>query len=183
MMRIRALAGRSGVAEQLPEHRFVVVAVVPLPHPFVQIRVEPTLRDRMVRPAHVVFEVPEEPFNRVRVNAATDIHTLTVVDTAVLEALLSELAVLDELVCVDHRSGQDESLDVPAQRCGAHVGNHHRSDVALALHHAEDRRLEGMVGSSATARRSTAALRAEVWNCDSDLGPVRAPSVARDLRN
>jgi hypothetical protein len=29
-------------------------------------------------------------------------------------------------------------------------------------------------------------LRADValcWNCDSDLGPVRAPSVARDLRN
>lgn len=94
--------------KQLPEHRFVVVAVIPLPHPLVEVRVEPTFRDRVVRSAHVIFEVPEESLNRVGVDAATDVHTLAVVDAAVAESLLPELAVLDELVRVDHRSRQDE---------------------------------------------------------------------------
>jgi hypothetical protein len=77
----------------------------------------------VVRSAHIVFEVPEETFNRVRVDGAADVQALTVVDASMLESFLTQLAVLDELVRVDHRSWQDKLLDRPAQRCGGHVGN------------------------------------------------------------
>jgi hypothetical protein len=99
--------------EQLPEHRFVVIAMVPLPDPFIQIGVEPSLRDRVVGSAHVVFEVPEESFNRVGVDAATDVYTLSVVDAAVAESLLPELAVLDELRPCRPSSGRTNRLMLP----------------------------------------------------------------------
>src|SRR5436853_3068602 len=49
-----------GVAEQGAEHRFVVVAVVPLPDPPVQVAGKPLGRDGVVCAANVRLEVPEE---------------------------------------------------------------------------------------------------------------------------
>jgi hypothetical protein len=57
----------------------------------------------------------------------------------------------------------------------------HRSpwNTRLRLHSAMQRSVE----LPAATRRDLGAVAAVCWNCDSDLGPVRAPSVARDLRN
>jgi hypothetical protein len=67
-------------AEKLAEHRLVVVAVVPLPHPFVEVATEPPLRNGVMRSAHVGLEVPEEAFDGVCVDVAADVDALRVPD-------------------------------------------------------------------------------------------------------
>src|SRR5688572_4419898 len=78
------------VREYLPEERRFVLPVVELPDPLVQVRVEPAARNRVVGAAYVVLEVPEEPFDRVRMHVTADVDVLLVVDAAVAVTLAAK---------------------------------------------------------------------------------------------
>ena len=90
-----------GIRQKCPEHRFVVVAVVPLPDPLVQVPRHPPGRDVVMRPAHIGLEVPEETFDRVRMHVAFDIDALRMTDAAELEAVPFERVVATPIVGTD----------------------------------------------------------------------------------
>jgi len=60
---------------------------------FLEVRVEPAAGNGVVRSAHVVLEVPEEPFDGVGVDVPGDVDALGVVDAAVEVPVLGDAAV------------------------------------------------------------------------------------------
>jgi hypothetical protein len=101
----------------LLEHRFVVVAAVPLPHPLVEVGAKPALRHGVMRSAKVGLKVAEEPFDGVRVDVAADVNALTVLDAAErVTALTLQSVVAAPIVRERERCGQDELAELPLDR-------------------------------------------------------------------
>lgn len=98
----RCLDRRGCVQQERAEHGLVVVAVVPLPDPFVQVAGKPTGRDRVMGAAHVGLEVAEEALDGVRVYVALDVDALRVADAA---ELVDACAVEDVVAAPRSRTG------------------------------------------------------------------------------
>src|SRR5689334_626456 len=102
-----------GVGQKLAEHGFVIVSVVPLPHPLVEVGTEPSRGDGVMGSANVRLEVTEEPFDGVGVDVAADVDPLRVANPAML-VVARDGVVRAVFVREDHRPRQDELMELRA---------------------------------------------------------------------
>lgn len=92
--------------QQRGERRSGIVPVVVPPGVFVEVALQPFAGHAVVVSGDAVLDVPEEPFDGVRVDVPARVNALRVPDRAVRRMGLMQVAIPDPFVGVDRASGE-----------------------------------------------------------------------------
>src|SRR5438132_4200146 len=132
---------RSRRPDQLAEHWHVRVPAVVAPRPFVQVTLQPLVRDGVMRASHAGLEQPEEAVDGLRMHVPVHVDAGVVVDPAVRVAALPKPLVDLVFVRVYHRAGQEELPRFRLDDRGSTIWHDLRADTPAPLDRSEYDRL------------------------------------------
>src|SRR6266511_5899075 len=96
----------NGFIEQFLEHAPVGVAAVVAPRPFVQVALQPLVRDGVMRSPNARLEQAKEPVDGLGMHVPVNVDAGAMLDSAVRVALLAEPLVRLVFVGEDHGTGK-----------------------------------------------------------------------------